>query len=135
MGWLDKILNKGTQEPQLSEEAQRWNRFIDEICMKERSALSSCQKAAVHSFWYDSEMNSGGHSGYFDCYPGVKADDLIWALNEVGAKAYIENFKEATSTGESDDFMKTDEAFYSIKPPLADILMKYEEEHKEEILK
>ena len=135
MGWLDKIFNKGEQETQLLGEAQRWNQFIDEICMKEHSSLSPCQKAAVLSFWYDSEMNSGGHSGYFDCYPGVKADDLIWALNEVGAKAYIENFKDAVTTGESDDYVKTDEVFYSIKPPLADMLMKYVEEHKDEILK
>ena len=32
MGWLDKIFNIGVQDVQLSEEAQRWNRFIDEIC-------------------------------------------------------------------------------------------------------
>lgn len=135
MGWLDKIFNKGVQDVQLSEEAQRWNRFIDEICMKEHSTLSSVQKAAVLSFWYDAEMNSGGHSGYFDCYPDTKPEDLIWALDEVGAKAYIENFKDAISSGASDDYIKTDEVFYSIKPPLADILMKYVEEHKDEILK
>lgn len=134
MGWLDKILKKGAQDVQLSEEVQRWNRFIDEICMKEHSSLSSCQKAAVLSFWYDTEMNSGGHSGYFDCYSEVKPEDLIWALNEVGAKEYIENFRDAVSTGESDDYIKTDETFYSIEPPLANILMKYVEEHKDVIL-
>jgi len=135
MGWLDKVFNNGAQDIQLSEEAQRWNRFIDEICIKEHPTLSSVQKAAVLSFWYDAEMNSGGHSGYFDCYPDIKPEDLIWALNEVGAKANIENFKDAVSSGANDDYIKTDEVFYSIKPPLADILMKYVEEHKDEILK
>lgn len=134
MELIDKILNKGEQKAQLTDEAQRWNRFIGGICMKERSALSSCQKAAVISFWYDSEMNSGGHSGYFDCYPDVKAEDLIWALSEVGAQAYIENFKDAVSTGEGDDYVNTDETFYSIKPSLADILMEYIEDHRDDIL-
>ncbi len=136
MGWFDKIFKKNIkdEEGQLSDEAKRWNKFIDEVCMRDKSDLSPCQKAAVLSFWYDTEMYSGGHSGYFDCYPEVKQDDLIWALNEVGGEAYIDNFKQAVLNGESDDYIKADETFYSIQPRLTDILMNYVERHANELL-
>ena len=34
-----------------------------------RETLSPIQKKAVLCFWYDAEMQNGGHSGYLDCYP------------------------------------------------------------------
>ncbi len=115
------------------DEAQRWNRFINEICFKDKSNLTMLQKATVLSFWYDAEMNSGGHSGYFDCYPDIKPDELIWALGEVGGTAYIKNFKEAILNGCDDYYLKTDDVFYSIKPSLTDILMEYVVAHSKEL--
>lgn len=49
---------------QLSEKDLLWNKFIDEICSRELSALNKTQKTAALAFWYDAEMNNGGHCGY-----------------------------------------------------------------------
>ena len=131
MKWLNKFFNSSNAYEQntLSEESQRWNKFLSEICFRDVNNLSLIQKAAVLSFWYDAEMNSGGHSGYFDCYPKVSSEDLIWALCEVGGAAYVENFKKAISNGSHDGYLATDNIFYSIKPSLTDILMEFVEAH------
>ena len=53
----------------MSEKDTLWNRFIEEICDRDAETLSPIQKKAVLCFWYDAEMQNGGHSGYLDCYP------------------------------------------------------------------
>jgi hypothetical protein len=128
---IHKKNTKGTYK--LSEEDIRWNRFIEEICFKEISTLSPIQKNAVLSFWYDSEMNSGGHSGYFDCYPETQPHELLTALDAIGALAMADNFKDALQTGEADDYETADNAFYSFEPSLTDVLMKYVERYKDDI--
>ena len=50
----------------MTDEAIRWNTFIEDICSRDRSVLTEIQKEAVLCFWYDAEMNSAGHCGYFD---------------------------------------------------------------------
>lgn len=132
MKWFKNLIPKKTPKDthNLSEEDIRWNRFIEEICFKDINTVSLIQKNAVLSFWYDSEMNSGGHSGYFDCYPETQPDELLTALNAIGASAIADNFKKALQTGETDDYEESDNAFYSFEPSLADILMKYVELHK-----
>jgi hypothetical protein len=134
MKWFNKIFDNSSEEQkQMPEEAQRWNRFIQEICFKEKSSLTSIQKAAVISFWYDAEMNSGGHSGYFDNYPEVAHEDLIWALYEVGGEVYADNYKEAVLKGSEDGYLKTDRFFYSIKPSFTYVIMDYVEAHAKDV--
>jgi hypothetical protein len=133
--FFKKILknNNLNEQKQISDEVQRWNRFINEICFKEHSKLTPTQKAAVLTFWYDAEMNSGGHSGYFDCYTEVNSEDLIWALTEVGGSEYINNYKEAIQIGQEDGYLKTDNVFYNITPSLSSLLMEYVEKHSSDI--
>ena len=134
--WLSKIFksNRLQEQKTLLDSVNRWNSFISEICFKDQSKLTLIQKAAVLSFWYYTEMHSGGHSGYFDCYPGVNSEDLIWALCEVGGSAYVDNYKEAVINGHDDGYLKTDNIFYSTVPSLSNILMEYVEVHYEDIL-
>lgn len=89
------------------------------------------QKIAVLVFWYDAEMNSGGHSGYFDMYPDTVPQELSNALVTVGYQAMADNYLEALYEGEEDDYVKTDDAFYAFKPSLTDCLMKFVEKHKD----
>lgn len=112
----------------------RWNRFIDEICGRDTSELNSVQKKAVLCFWYMSEMNSGGHSGYFDCYPDTNPQELFAALVEIGNIDYAENYKKAlTEEAEEDEYEATDNAFYDFSPELDQLLMEYVEKNKEHI--
>lgn len=118
------------------EEASIWNRFIDEIVSRDLGDMNLVQKNAAIAFRYDAEMNSGGHSGFFDCRPGnVENEDVKKALHEVGAKAFIPNFEKACTSGINDDYVKTDDVFYDIYPPLTDIVMDYVLKHKSEIFK
>lgn len=110
-----------------------WNRFIAEICFRDIDSLSEIQKNAVLCFWYDSEMNSGGHSGYFDCYPDVIPQELINAIIAVSYKAIADNFQKALSEGENDGYVETDTAYYNFSPSLADYLEEYVERNKDVI--
>lgn len=119
----------------MTEEDIRWNAFIYDICSRERSALTNIQKDAVLCFRYDAEVNSGGHSGYFDCCPDTVPEELVAALTRIAHKGLADNYLRALEEiGDEDNgFEDTDDAFYSFEPSLTDYLMKFVEEHKDEI--
>ncbi len=122
----------------LSEKDKRWNRFIDEVTG--RDELSEIQRAAVLCFWYDAEMQSGGHSGYFDCYPETVPGELISAINLIGYKEIADNFQKALEEKERDDgdedgYETVDNAYYDFEPSLGELLMEFVENNKEEIFR
>ena len=79
----------------MTDEAIRWNTFIEDICSRDRSVLTEIQKEAVLCFWYDAEMNSAGHCGYFDCYPDTVPEELVSALTKVADKSFADNYLKA----------------------------------------
>ncbi len=78
-------------------------------------------------------MNSGGHSGYFDCYPDTIPQELIEAINVVGYKAISDNYIKALNEGEQAGWGETDMAYYKFDPSLDKCLMEYVEVNKEAI--
>lgn len=108
----------------------RWNKFIKKICYRDMATLSKIQKKAVLCFWYDAEMNSGGYSGYRDCYPETDTKELTEAILTIGNKEIAENYLKAVTMGESDDWMETDTAYYRFSPSLCDYLEEYVEDNK-----
>lgn len=118
----------------MSEKAILWNRFIEDICCKDIDTLSETQKNAVLCFWYDAEMNSGGHSGYFDCYPDTVPQELIDAIVAVSYKDIADNYQKALSEGENDDWAEADNVYYNFSPSLYDCLQEYVERNKAIIL-
>lgn len=112
---------------------EEWNRFIDDVC--ERETLSPIQKTAVLCFWYDAEMQSGGHSGYFDCYPETIPEELIAAIKTVAYREIADNYQRALNEGENDGYMETDKAYYFFKPSLFDCLKDFVDKNKDEILR
>jgi len=108
-----------------------WNEFIDFACnaLDEGENLSEIQNNAVLCFWYHSEMCSGGHSGYFDCYPNVSSQDLLKAMQKIGATKCIENFTTAIQTGESDGYEETDRLFYELESDFLNLLQSYIEKN------
>ena len=125
--------NDNSKANEMSPEAIRWNRFIDEVCYIDKTKLNDTQKNAVLCFWYYAEMNSGGHCGYFDCYPDTVPSELEKALEIVSNTQYAQNYMEAVNHGEEDEYIKTDDIFYSLSPSLDKYLENYIEENKEEI--
>ena len=126
-------LDMSKVNPNLSEKDKRWNKFIETICFQPLDTLSPIQKNAVLCFWYDAEMNSGGHSGYFDCYPDTEPQELIEAINIVAYEAISDNYIKALNEGEKDGWVETDMAYYKFTPSLDKCLMEYVEANKEEI--
>lgn len=92
-------------------------------------------KNAVISFRYNAEMNSGGHSGFFDCKQNISKEELICSLNAICAHSYVENFLEAVCNGENDEYIKTDYVFFNINHCLTDIIQKYVLTNAAEIFK
>lgn len=115
----------------MSEKDLRWNKFIEDICFRDISTLSPVQRKAVLCFWYDTEMNSGGYSGYKDCYPETDSDELEEAILTVAYMEIADNYHRAITDGEDDEWVKTDTAYYKFSPSLCDCLEQYVEENKD----
>ena len=75
----------------MTEKDTLWNRFIEEIGDRDAGTLSPIQKKAVLCFWYDAEMQNGGHSGYRDCYSETNPDELEDAILTIGNKDIADN--------------------------------------------
>lgn len=117
----------------MTEKDLRWNRFIEEVCYRDLESLSEVQKIAVLCFWYDAEMNSGGYSGYMDCYPDTDVTELKEAILTVGYKEIAENYEKAVKEGEKDGWIETDSAYYRFSPSLCDCLQEYVENNRNTI--
>lgn len=115
----------------MTEKDLRWNKFIEEVCYRDLATLSDVQRKAVLCFWYDAEMNSGGYSGYKDCCPDTVPADLTEAIVSVGYKEIADNYENAMTDGEGDDWVLTDTAYYNFSPSLSDCLEAYVEKHKD----
>ena len=133
MGIFDLFRKKPKYIP--TEQDARWNRFIDEICSKDLDDLSEIQKNAVLCFWYDGEVQNGGHSLYFDVCEESDHSRLTKALSAVGGGEAARIFEQALSEGEKDGWSEADEAYYRLSPSLCRRLMDYVEENREEIFR
>lgn len=117
----------------MTEKDLRWNKFIEDVCERDFESLSEIQRKAVLCFWYDTEMNSGGFSGYIDCYPDTNTDELVDAILSIGYKEIADNYLKAVSEGEDDDWIETDNEYYGFSPSLCDCLQEYVEYNKDVI--
>lgn len=115
------------------EKILRWDKFIEEVCYRDITTLSAVQRIAVLCFWYDAEMNSGGYSGYMDCYPDTDPDELKEAILSVGYKEIADNYHRAVTEGENDDWVETDMAYYNFSPSLSHCLQEFVEKNKDVI--
>ena len=114
-----------------------WNKFIEDVCSLDLSELNEIQKNAVLCFWYDCEVNNGGHCAYFSAYPNNKLyiQDLFDALKIVGNDKIANNFKKSLQNGINDEYEKVDNKYYQFKPALIDYLEKYVLKNEKEIFK
>lgn len=137
--FLKNLFKKKELKEDQEEKTERWNRFIDEVCYRdideENPNFNKIQRNAVLCFWYDTEMQSGGHSGYFDCYPNTNSKELYNALTEVSTKEIADNYKKALKDGQKDEYQETDNKYYSFNPSLFDYLREYVENNLEDIFK
>lgn len=117
----------------MTEKNLRWDKFIEEVCYRDLTTLSEVQRIAVLCFWYDAEMNSGGYSGYMDCYPDTDPAELKAAILTVGYKEIADNYHKAVTEGEKDGWAETDMAYYGFAPSLYKCLEDFVEKNKDVI--
>lgn len=67
------------QEPYLV-----WNVFIDLLATEEYTALTPIQRKAHLVFWYDSEVQNGGHGQFFENRGVNMLVDTVAALKDLG---------------------------------------------------
>jgi hypothetical protein len=67
------------QEPHLV-----WNAFVDLLAMEEYDDLSSVQRKAHLVFWYDSEVQNGGHGQYLENRGVNRLAETVAALRDLG---------------------------------------------------
>lgn len=73
-----------TKQELQNEPHMAWNSFIDILAMEAFEDLNETQRPAQLVFWYDSEVNNGGHLQYFLNSAGERAIETAETLLEVG---------------------------------------------------
>ena len=127
-----------------------WNAFVDLIATEEFEALSPVQQGAHLLFWYESEVEHGGHRQFFvnggtvhvhetvaalrECGLGCQADILrqaadVWLSSE---RTFLETGEEAASEPLDDGFAEHDAAFHECDPDIIQALESHLEQHQDE---
>jgi len=120
-----------------------WNAYVDLLAMSEYEDLSADQRPAHLVFWYDAEVNNGGHLQYFENKGTIRLDETIDSLGKLGAYKHqevltkaqklllskkrkpietVEAFVGRALGGEYDEL---NNAFYEIKPDLIELLERH----------
>jgi hypothetical protein len=61
-----------------------WNAFVDLIATEDYADLSPVQRKAHLVFWYESEVQNGGHGQYFENQGVDRLRETVDALHELG---------------------------------------------------
>lgn len=131
---------------------QKWNSFVDLLCMEEFEELSDIQKTASSIFWYNNEVENGGHMQYFlnlgidharqtvEALKRVKKDEHARLL-ESAIKKYnsinlegIEDVEDYIEEALEDHFGECDTKFYDVENELIETLQKYLNEFENEFI-
>ena len=125
----------------------RWNAFIDLIATENYEDLADEQRIAHLAFFYDSEVQNGGHFQYFVNAHAQRASETIAALRGVGAddqasiladalkrwdrrpRPKISTAKDFVSAGQS-MFVDLDSCFHDSTPSIRQCLERYLDDHE-----
>jgi hypothetical protein len=124
-----------------------WNAYVDLLAMESYGDLTVQQRPAHLVFWYESEVQNGGHLQYFENRGTKWSGETVAALELLGADCQGQILKEATQVfvshnrkpittseefsaialeGEFDAF---DSRFHSCSPQLDEYLKAYLEQN------
>jgi hypothetical protein len=122
---------------------EAWNAFIDILAMERYDDLSAVQRIAQLCFWYDSEVQNGGHLQYFENRGIKQLDDTLVALGVIEAncqkdllnaasrlfcrhpRTKIRTVDEYVAEARRGEFDALDSAFYACAPPIQELLATY----------
>jgi len=125
-----------------------WNAYVDLLAMEDYHDLAPEQRPAHLVYWYESEVQNGGHLQYFENFGTKHLAETIEALGLLGATCQqqvlrgagelwlardrpriqtAEEFCETALDGEFDSF---DSRFHACSPTLQEYLEAYLERHQ-----
>jgi len=125
-----------------------WNAFVDVLAMEDFERLSPEQRPAHLVFWYESEVQNGGHFQYFENRGTEHLAATIEALGLLGAACQQRVLREAgelwlsrsrprVQTAEEfcdealeGEFESFDSRFHDCSPSLQECLEEYLERHQ-----
>ena len=134
------IIRSLTKEEVGAEPFQVWNAFVDLLSMEDFRDLSPEQRPAHLTFWYESEVQNGGHFQYFEnrgtehLAATVEALGLLGAtcqqqvLREAGelwlshTRSHVQTAEEFCDPALEDEFEALDLRFHDCSPSLQECL-------------
>jgi hypothetical protein len=103
-----------------------WNAFVDLLACEEYSALHPSQRPAHLAFWYESEVQNGGHDQYFGNQGTERVRETVAALRGLGLGSQAALVEQACAALESPDSAQkpgeADAAFDGCRPSISDAL-------------
>ena len=111
-----------------------WNTFVDLLASGEYDDLSAEQCPAHLVFWYEGEVQNGGHDQYFENRGTEHLQETIVALGSLGAncersvlQAAAKRFLKASDDADLSDFdSKFEDCSHSLTEHLENHLAKYQ---------
>ena len=126
-------LRRAMQAPNLV-----WNAFVDLIATENYDDLTPLQRKAHLVFWYDAEVQNGGHGQYFENRGASQLGETVEALNDLGLSRHAailsraagalttaaddSSWENLISDAELDDF---DRAFHESTPTVIEGLERH----------
>jgi hypothetical protein len=125
-----------------------WNSFVELLASHDYNELSPEQRPAHLVFWYESEVQNGGHLQFFENRGVEYLEATLEALGILGAqchqqvlrdagklflsipRARIRDVGEYVLTALADEFGPLDRRFGQCSPSLQQCLERYLEEHQ-----
>ena len=138
-----KVLRKAKRSGLREEPHLIWNAFIDLIALADYEELSEIQRVAHLAFWYESEVQNGGHLQYFENRGTAQVDETLAALETLGAHCHrkvlqaaaghiysnrrdkVFTVEEYISRASEGEFEKYDSAYGECQPEMNDYLEAY----------
>ena len=126
---------------------EAWNAYVNLLAMESPEELTDTQRYAHFAFWYDSELQNGGHLQYFENHGTQYLDATLHALQVVGADSQhavlssaaarctaqswgmIQTVEEYVATARDGEFDDLDEAYFDCQPTIPRLLEFYFDSH------
>ena len=129
-----------------------WNEYVNILAMSEYDELTETQRFAHLSFWYDSELQNGGHLQYFENHGVHRVEEIVRSLQRLGGAAQAEvlsraahkfRSKQRTKIDTADEFVQTalegefdelDGDYYRCHPAMEELLKTYLRQHRDDFV-
>ena len=129
-----------------------WNAFVDLVGREDCFNLSEIQRQAHLAFWYDGEVQNGGHFQYFENRGLEVVPETIDALRAIGATKQAMILKNALGAASgrhwgdietAEEFIEEalesgldefDTAYYDSHPTVLDLLRLHLKKHRDQYI-